>query len=65
VSHLHRQPTPFSFGRSGVAQYSSSSSRSLSSSVVFSNHGILGSCRVGAFAGQCWIVVCLYPKSRK
>src|ERR1700735_1398116 len=31
VSHLHRQPTPFSFGGSGVAQYSSSSRCSFSS----------------------------------
>lgn len=65
VSHRHRQPTPFSLGGSGVAQYSSSSCLSLSSSVVLSSHGSLGSCRAGAFAGQCCIVVCRYPMSRK
>ena len=65
VSHLHRQPTPFSLTGSGVAQYSSSSCLFLSSSVVFSSHGMRGNCRDGALAGQCWIVVCRYPKSRK
>src|SRR5271170_5145221 len=53
VSHLHRQPTPFSLGGSGVAQYSSSSRRSFSSSVVFSRYGILSNCLAGALAGQC------------
>ena len=59
VSHLHRHPTPFSLGGSGVAQYSSSSMRFFSSSVVCSRNGILGSWRpAGALAGQCWMVVC-------
>lgn len=57
VSHLHLQPTPFSLTGSGVAQYSSSSIRFFSSSVVSSSHGIRGSCRAGALAGQCWMVV--------
>lgn len=65
VSHLHLQPTPFSLTGSGFAQYSSSSIRCFSSSVVISSHGCRGNCRAGAFAGQCWIVVCRYPKSRK
>jgi hypothetical protein len=38
---------------SNVAQYSSSSIRFFSSSVVFSKNGILGSWRAGALAGQC------------
>ena len=57
VSHRHRQPTPFSLTGSGFAQYSSSSIRSFSSSVVFSRNGCRGNCRAGALAGQCWIVV--------
>lgn len=40
VSHLHLHPTPFSFGGSGVAQYSSSSKRFFSSSVVISRYGM-------------------------
>src|SRR3954451_6669733 len=43
VSHLHRQPTPFSFGVSQFSQYSSSSFRFFSSSVVISRNGGLGS----------------------
>lgn len=65
VSHLHLQPTPFSLTGSGVAQYSSSSIRFFSSSVVISRYGIRGSCLAGALAGQCWMVVWRYPKSRK
>ena len=59
VSQRHLQPTPFSFGGSGVAQYSSSSIISFSGLVVFSRNGMCGDCLAGAFAGQCWIVVCL------
>ena len=58
VSHLQRQPTPFSLTGSGVAQYWSSSCRFFSSNVVFSKYGDLGSCRAGALAGQCCMVVC-------
>lgn len=65
VSHLHRQPTPFSFSESQESQYSSSSLLSFSSSVVVSRNFGLGSCRATALAGQCWMVVCRYPKSRK
>ncbi len=53
VSHLHLHPTPFSFSASHVSQYASSSSRAFLSSVVSSSHFFLGSCRAGAFAGQC------------
>lgn len=53
VSHLQRQPTPFSLTGSHVAQYSSSSIRFFSSSVVISRYGMRASCRAGAFAGQC------------
>ncbi len=59
VSHLHRQPTPFSFTESNVSQNSSSSFLFFSSFVVVSRNGGRGSCRFpGAFAGQCCIVVC-------
>lgn len=40
VSHLHRHPTPFSLTGSGMDQYSSSSWRFFSSSVVFSRNGM-------------------------
>ena len=53
ASHLHLQPTPFSFSGSYVSQYSSSSFRFFSSSVVFSRKGIRGNCLAGALAGQC------------
>lgn len=65
VSHRHRQPTPFSWGGSGLFQYSSSSLLFFSSSIVISRYGGRGLCLAGALAGQCWMVVCLYPKSRK
>jgi hypothetical protein len=65
VSQRHLHPTPFSFSSSHDSQYSSSSLRFRSSSVVFSRYGSRGICLAGAFAGQCWIVVCRYPKSRK
>lgn len=58
VSQRQRQPTPFSFSGSHWSQYSSSSMRFLSSVVVFSRYGSRGSWRAGAFAGQCWMVVC-------
>jgi len=58
VSHLHLHPTPFSFTGSHESQYSSSSFRFFSSNVVFSRNGDRGIWRAGAFAGQCWIVVC-------
>lgn len=53
VSHLHLQPTPFSLTASHESQYSSSSLRFFSSSVVFSRNGDRGIWRAGAFAGQC------------
>lgn len=58
VSHLHLHPTPFSLTASQLSQYSSSSFRFFSSSVVFSRNGDRGNWRAGALAGQCWIVVC-------
>jgi hypothetical protein len=42
VSHLHLQPTPFSFTGSHESQYSSSSFRFFSSNVVFSKNGDRG-----------------------
>ena len=39
VSHLHRQPTPFSFSRSHESNHSSSSLLAFSSSVVISRNG--------------------------
>lgn len=53
VSHLHLHPTPFSLTGSHASQYSSSSFRFFSSSVVDSRKGDRAICRAGAFAGQC------------
>jgi hypothetical protein len=58
VSHLHLHPTPFSLTGSHESQYSSSSLLFFSSNVVISRNGCRGIWRAGAFAGQCWIVVC-------
>ena len=59
VSHRHLHPTPFSLTASHESQYSSSSLRFFSSLVVISRNGGRAICLAGAFAGQCWIVVCL------